>query len=173
MLLRYVKVLWICVSAIVLTITIHKYDGTPNSDVDIFMIWAMLALSFPLSLACALAISSANYIITITTGSAIATSYLTIIIYWLAFFVVGYWQWYILAPKIYRLTRRKNGPRDNPGTKQKFADIEETTITETPLTTRLALDGLRRHCRNSLATERLILLNQQHYSLAHLFMVIQ
>ena len=79
--------MWISLSLIVLIIALTRFDGTPNSDVDEFQIFAMLALTFPsgyivILLFSALAVS-ADALFSIT----IPTSYLELLLTWAAFFI--------------------------------------------------------------------------------------
>jgi hypothetical protein len=105
--LRYVKLGWFVVVIIVLLVTMYFFDGEPNSDVDIFLIWSMLVLSFPISIVCALILSGITYVIYKVAGITVPTTYLSMLLFWLVFFVAGYWQWFVLGPRVTRMFRKK------------------------------------------------------------------
>lgn len=106
MALRYVKFGWIIAGVMVLLTTIYFFDGEQNSDIDVFLIWLMLALSFPGGIVCALIFSGFAYVLYQATAMTVPTTYLSILLFWAVFFVVGYWQWFVLVP---RLVKRFKG----------------------------------------------------------------
>lgn len=100
MALRYIKYGWIVATVIVLLVTIYFFDGEPNSDIDVFLIWSMLVLSFPGSIVCALLFSGVAYVLYQVAAITVPTTYLSILLLWGAFFLVGYWQWFVLGPRL-------------------------------------------------------------------------
>lgn len=105
--MRYLKIIWICAAIAVLTASLYFFDGKPNSDVDVFLTWAMLALSFPIGIACSLIFAGLTYGLYNLAAITISTSYAWILFSWFVFFIAGYWQWFILVPKWSRKFRKK------------------------------------------------------------------
>jgi len=104
MLIKIVKILWMILSVLVLLISLYSYDGSQNSDIGIFYSWSMLILSFPAGL-----IVSALYVVMYDVFSiVIQTSYLSIIIDWSLFFILGYLQWFVLIPALIKKYKSKN-----------------------------------------------------------------
>jgi len=104
------KTLWITVSVIVLAVTIFDSAAPGNRDNDIVMIWLMLLLSFPSAYAAALAMYEMSRLSHGTLPGALG-HYPAFLANWLAFFIVGYLQWFVLVPA---LVRRYVTPRFNP-----------------------------------------------------------
>ena len=98
--IRYVKLGWIAVSVTVLLVALYLFNGQPNSDIDVFLIWSMLVLSFPSSVVCAFIFTGGAYVLYQTTEMTVATTYLSILFIWAVFFSVGYWQWFVLIPDL-------------------------------------------------------------------------
>ena len=114
MILKIIKSLWIAATVFVLAVTLYAYDGKPNSDIGIFFAWCMLFLSFPVGLLVSLAHVALYDGLSVT----IETSYLSFIVDWLGFFVLGYLQWFKLVPYLIDKLRaqvKKRGERDNRG----------------------------------------------------------
>jgi hypothetical protein len=91
---RVLRVLWICLTVVVLGITLYGYDDKPNSDIAVFLAWWMIGLSMPAGLLVPL-IHSSLYD---TFALSLPTSYISLFIDWVGFFVLGYVQWFKLLP---------------------------------------------------------------------------
>lgn len=83
-----------------LFVTLYAFDGKPNSDIGIFSGWSMLFLSFPASLIYASFFSVVAIITETFFSTPIPTTYLTLTIDWVAFFALGYLQWFKLFPYV-------------------------------------------------------------------------
>lgn len=94
MILKIIKALWIGATVFVLLVTLYAFDGKPNSDIGIFFAWCMLFLSFPSGLLVSLVYVAVYEGLSIT----IETSYLSLVLDWVGFFVLGYLQWFKLVP---------------------------------------------------------------------------
>lgn len=101
------KALWVGVSLFVLAVTISSYDGKPFSDIWIFLTWLMLILSFPTGMA----VSAAHYVLGTVFSITVETSYFSLALEWLVYFVLGYVQWFMLLPWLWRKwkARRASG----------------------------------------------------------------
>lgn len=100
---KSLKMIWIVLSAAVLAMTLFAFDGDPRSDAAIFFAWCMLFLSFPAGLFVSLVHTFASE----TLGITIATSYVSIFIDWLGFLLLGYMQWFILLPGLWKRFRAR------------------------------------------------------------------
>jgi hypothetical protein len=94
MVMKIIKALWIAATVFVLAVSLYAFDGKPNSDIGIFFAWYMLALSFPGSLLVPLVHVALYDGLSIT----VETSYLSLVLDWVGFFVLGYLQWFKLLP---------------------------------------------------------------------------
>jgi len=95
---KIIIALWAGATVLVLAITLYAFDGTSNSDIGIFFGWCMLALSFPGSLL----IPLVHVALYDGLSIMIETSYLSLVLDWLGFFVIGYVQWFVLLPWLWR-----------------------------------------------------------------------
>jgi hypothetical protein len=94
--------LWMLGALLPLIASLIAYDGKPNSDADLLLAYAMLALSFPLGLVIAAAASLLGQIAYTMAGYVFTTSYASIIVTWLVFLAAGYVQWFLLLPWLWR-----------------------------------------------------------------------
>ncbi len=95
---RMLKLTWVLGSLFSLLVTLIAYDGRSSSDADLLLGYAMFTLSFPLSMVFAAFLSALGQIIYATTDHVFMVSYTSIVLTWLAFFIVGYVQWFVLLP---------------------------------------------------------------------------
>jgi hypothetical protein len=110
-LLKIAKVAWITLTVLVLFVSLYGFDAKPNSDIGIFFVWSMLILAFPSSLLVALFFTGLSIAIDELFSAVIPTSYWSLSVGWVCFFVAGYWQWFVLLPWLWRKwkTRRTAG----------------------------------------------------------------
>jgi hypothetical protein len=92
--MKIIKMLWIGAIVLVLLVTLYRFDGKPNSDIGVFLAWSGLLLSFPVGFLVSLTHVALYKLFSIT----IETSYLSLVLDWLGFFILGYLQWFKLAP---------------------------------------------------------------------------
>jgi hypothetical protein len=93
---------WVLAASLALLTSLATFDGQPNSDADLLLGYAMLTLSFPLGLVIAAALSLLGQLAFATTGHVFTTGYVSITAVWLAFSIVGYTQWFVLLPWLWR-----------------------------------------------------------------------
>lgn len=109
MIYRALKWLWMLAALIVLLVSLVTYNGESNSDADVLLAYGMLGLSFPIGLVVSIAAGFLGRIDYELTGHISAVSYSSIIMNWLVFFVVGYMQWFMLVPQLWRRWKAKRG----------------------------------------------------------------
>jgi hypothetical protein len=80
----------------VLAVTLYTFEGKPDNDIGIFFAWCMLFLSSPGGLLVSLAHVALYEFLSVT----IETSYLSFLLDWIGFFVLGYLQWFKLLPYV-------------------------------------------------------------------------
>lgn len=107
-LLRGVKIVALSIAVLILGVTIYGYDGQPNSDIWIFLTWTMLALSFPAGLIVSLAHMTLGTFFSIT----IETSYVSLTLEWLVYFLLAYLQWCKAVP--YLVNRLRSAQNNFP-----------------------------------------------------------
>lgn len=94
--MKIIRTLWAGAAIFILVVTLYAYGGKPNSDIGIFFAWCMLFLSFPGGLLVSLAHVALYEVFSIS----ITTSYLSFVLDWLGFIILGYLQWFKLLPYI-------------------------------------------------------------------------
>lgn len=114
---RWLKLAWVLIAFATLVASLLLYDGQPNSDADILLGYAMLALSFPLGMVLAAALSVLARLLFEAEGYVFTTSYLSLIVEWLALFIVGYLQWFVLVLRTWKwwAARRARTTPSKPG----------------------------------------------------------
>ena len=96
------KYVWITLSLMTLFMTLNAYDvkDRVTSDVEIFLAYLMLILSFPIGLLCALVASLfARYTYAVWEWT-LPLSYFSLILTWLIFFLPALWQWLVFFPSL-------------------------------------------------------------------------
>jgi hypothetical protein len=88
-----------------LFLTLYGFDGKEYNDLGEFTVFYMRVLSFPSSLLVKLVYQFLYSYFSIV----IQQSYVSWLIYWACFFVVGYFQWFVFLPKVMRLTKVSGG----------------------------------------------------------------
>jgi hypothetical protein len=107
-----IRWLWVVAAVVSLTLAFRGYDGSPNSDADEFLAWAMLALGFPSSLLWSACFAVVAYVLASQFQVTIHTSYASMAISWAVPFVLGYVQWFVFLPWLVqklRARRRSHG----------------------------------------------------------------
>lgn len=101
--------LWILACVAALLVSFSKYDGTAQNDIGIFLVWAMLALTFPIGILVA-AIFAALVVVQeefgVRTVDWIQSSYVGFAVLWLTFVAAGYWQWFYFVPVLWSRWRK-------------------------------------------------------------------
>jgi divalent metal cation (Fe/Co/Zn/Cd) transporter len=98
------KAIWVSCCVFVLGVTLYRYESNYESDIGIFLVYGMLFFSFPASLPMAaifalLAMLQDN--LGIPLLDLIGSNYVGFCVMWLAFFGAGYWQWFVLVPRLW------------------------------------------------------------------------
>ena len=112
MLTSVLKIVWILCSVTVLAVTISRYSPGPASDIGIFLVYGMLFLAFPVSIPVAgllalIALLQAR--LEVPLLDIIGSNYVGFLVMWLAFFVAGYVQWFVLLPCLWRKWKTRRG----------------------------------------------------------------
>ena len=102
---KYLNLLWILVSVLVLLVTLFYYDKETGNDSGIFLVYGMLVLSFPSSIIVAgtialLVLLQENLGIPIL--DLVENTYWGFFTMWLLFFLFGYYQWFKFFPWIWQ-----------------------------------------------------------------------
>jgi hypothetical protein len=109
MVLKIIKVLWVAATVFVLFITLNGYHSAHDKGIWDVLTWLMLILSFPAGLVVSLVLWALEMGFSITDK----TSYFSLVVAWTAYFVLGYLQWFKLAPylitKLRALRKKKTG----------------------------------------------------------------
>lgn len=104
---RSVMLIWVLLSLAALGTTLYLFDGRPDSDVDTLLVYSMLLLSFPSGLLVVLGYSALSFGLYSVFSIVVENSYVSLSLSWLAFFTLGYIQWFKLLP--YFLERSRMG----------------------------------------------------------------
>jgi hypothetical protein len=99
---RWVRYAWIACSLLVLVVALAYHDGKANSGADLVMALGMLTLSFPSGVILSWIVGVAGRLVFEQTGAFVSSGYLALSVSWLVLFGVGYWQWFVVIPWIWR-----------------------------------------------------------------------
>lgn len=98
------RTMWVALTACVLVVALYGFDGKQNSDIGVFLAWMMVGLTAPLGLLVPLV----HVCLYEAFLLSIPTSYLSLSLDWLGFFVLGYLQWFKLVPLLIRRWKCRN-----------------------------------------------------------------
>lgn len=105
MVAKILKVVWVLCSVVVLAVTLSSYAPGPASDAGIFLVYGMLILAFPGGFLVA-GLFALVVVLQEQLGlpllDVIDSNYIGFCVMWLAFFIVGYLQWFVLLPRLLR-----------------------------------------------------------------------
>lgn len=104
-LLTSIKFIWVVIALLVLSISLYAYDGKSYSDIWIFLTWSMLILSFPAGLL----VSMTHFLLGQFFSLTVMTSYVSLTLEWAVYFSLGYLQWFILLPYLFKKIRNAKG----------------------------------------------------------------
>lgn len=104
-----VKVIWGLAAVFLLVVTLYFYSPTAGRDADILLIYGMLILAFPSGFLVAGLFSFLNYWLYWFGIPLFLEQYsiASIVSIWVAFFVCGYIQWFVLFPNLFRTFRKR------------------------------------------------------------------
>lgn len=84
-------------------VTVFKYKQLNNNDIEIFLVYIMYVLSFPLGFIFSTALAAIIYGILWLFNlldHGLKIGYTLLVIEWLWLFIIGYIQWFILLPRL-------------------------------------------------------------------------
>ena len=103
------KIIWIVLSIMSLIYSLYIYEGKPNDEADLILVLSMLALTFPAGLLYALMFSIVADIFYKYYAVVFTVTYTSMVVSWLFLFLLGYFQWFWLLPKIIQKIKNKSG----------------------------------------------------------------
>jgi hypothetical protein len=107
--MKAIRALWLTVSVVVLAVSCYITDSRPTDDADEFLIWSMIFISAPTGLLVPLVYGSIAYVLYSAFSAVIAPAgawyYIHLVLLWLAFVALGYFQWFTAAPRFARWIR--------------------------------------------------------------------
>lgn len=116
MFIQLLKALWVLCSVAILGVTLYSYVSHTGSDIGVFLVYGMLFLAFPSSLLVAGLIALLVFIqerLGVSLLDLIESNRAGFCVMWLAFFTVGYWQWFKFVPWLWcKWKTRCMGGRD-------------------------------------------------------------
>lgn len=102
---RVLKTMWLLCCVFVLGVTLYRYVPNSGSDIGIFLIYGMLFLTVPVSLIIAAMfalLAMLQEIWGVPLLDLIGSNYVGFCVIWSAFIAAGYWQWFVLVPRLWR-----------------------------------------------------------------------
>lgn len=93
--MKHLKYVWWALCVLVLAISVWTFSMTPSGDSEIFLIYGMLALSFPLGLLFPLVATSMQSAGIVLPAQA---SLPWLFLEWAVFLALGWFQWSKLIP---------------------------------------------------------------------------
>jgi len=107
MLLKIVKGIWIITCVAVLCVSLYYFSPDPKNDIEIFLIWSMIFLTFPIGYVVAVSFNLIAIFLMKFAGVTLQGSYLLILVNWSASFIAGYFQWFVWVPKLVKWVKNK------------------------------------------------------------------
>ena len=98
----FLKFIWLLLSVLVLVLSLYFFEVKQSQDSEIFLIYAMLVLSFPLGLLASLILSLYSFL----NGAIAGISILVLVLEWLMFLLFGWIQWFVLIPKAIHFVKK-------------------------------------------------------------------
>ena len=84
---------WIGFGVVILGFTLYLFDGKPNSDIAVFLGWAMLVHSFPVGLIISFLFAGISYLLYNSFSVDVKVGYFYLLVVWLVFFFSGFFWW--------------------------------------------------------------------------------
>lgn len=116
MIFKIAKGLWVVATILVLLVTLYAYDGKPNSDIEVLFAWSMIFLTFPSGLIFAGLFSIVADCLDKFFAVVLYTSYLSLVLSWAGFLLLGYLQWFKLLPWLVRKIKARMGQPNQDST---------------------------------------------------------
>ena len=107
MLLKIIKGVWLFTCVAVLFVSLYYFSPGPKNDIEVFLIWSMIFLTFPIGYVVTAIFTLIAILLVEIADVTLQTSYLLILINWLAFFIAGYLQWFVWVPKLVKWIKNK------------------------------------------------------------------
>ena len=105
--LRPVRITYMVTGVMILVATwYYFYHGNGDGDAGVFLVWSMLILSFPAGYICMSVVVGFLFflhsleVVEYYSYYGISGSYMSLTLYWALFFMIGYWQWFIVFPRL-------------------------------------------------------------------------
>lgn len=112
MLAKVLKTVWILCALVIFVVAVACYTPDKSSDIGVLFVYGMLILAFPVSLLVA-GLFALLALIQDQSGvpllDYIDSTYAGFFVLWLAFFVAGFTQWFILLPWLWRKWKTRRG----------------------------------------------------------------
>ena len=100
-----VKIVWSVLWAVVLISTLWAASYESQRDIDLIVTWLMIVVCFPISLVGVIITSGISYLCHEIFHFAAYEKSIGIIITWITFFSLGWLQWFVLVPRVFRKIR--------------------------------------------------------------------
>lgn len=106
--MKALRIAYFGVGLLVLGVVLGSFAKYQQKDIGIVLGYCMVILSFPSGFVLLAFLGFVLMPISDALGLTLSFGYTYIIVYWIAFLLVGYLQWFHLVPVIWRLIRRKS-----------------------------------------------------------------
>jgi hypothetical protein len=94
--------LWLSLAVLVLAVSLYYLNRPGHADIDVLFAWAMILLGFPATLIWHALFSVAVGVVQHISGTVLPTTHLLLVLAWIGYVGLGYWQWFVLVPKCTR-----------------------------------------------------------------------
>ncbi len=120
MFVQVTRLIWVGLCTFVLVFTLYHF-GKPedHGDLDLFFYWSMMMLSFPAgAVGGGLFFGVVFMLATVFPWLPYDNYYLSVltwILFWFAFFIPGYIQWFKLVPYVFAKIRKRGNGAERSG----------------------------------------------------------
>lgn len=95
---RVIKYIWIFVTIFVLSVSLYVSCGDSSSDISGLFVVYMHVLTFPIGII----VQFFQVILYLIGLGDISNAYVSFTLQWFLFFSLGYLQWFVLVPLLYK-----------------------------------------------------------------------
>jgi hypothetical protein len=102
-----IKLAWLVLAVLITVPLVVTYNPTSNRDNDIVLVYALLALTFPIGIAVAALHGLVGYILEVLFSAQLPAGRLEMILDCVVFLTAGYLQWFVAIPAIWKMLKKK------------------------------------------------------------------
>jgi len=93
--------LWITIATLLFVACLVPFVQTGNADYEVFLIYGMTLLTFPIGLPVAFLFAAAQSHLPASVSAGLPSAW-SLTLFWLLMLIAGYVQWFVIVPTLIR-----------------------------------------------------------------------